>query len=1179
MAHKLSLITEQTINSEGWNSFKGNPYNDETIIKIADNIGKTEIPVTSIPSPFAQMHLTETAFAFINRNFEQDRSIINGNTTYHKLISNCLDVFEILYKYETLKLNKRISVEIWNKSELNSLKKSPTPGVRTFAETLTVFINNYNNDSRFRNQGILNVFDEFLLIYLDNKIIAGSSPYTGFFTIGDRLPTTLLSDYNNRFFFSNNLPLYKRDVGFQKFLNIFFAKNPSIIASFEEVNKYIKLNNKINTDEDFSTLIASIDRIGVSEEGKNYKLLEINNTEVTLLGGRVVFECQIFNQADERQSARDSDYAIRSSKQLNDPPLALLDGISKGRWKYLNGTFPEDCRVTGTQPIEKRILPQTVVEYPWITRNDLLSKHLIQLEYNVNSKFWMPSGDVKNIILPVTSTYFKYFTVEDLKKQIKISKQNIGGGIEVVLEIPVKGDNGRGIQRFERIYNNVNPGAIDNDDYGAIIKSSVAFGIYPFFKVSEAAYNDRFKVLSYHKKEEDINYEFLRQSLNDSSYEKIDGIKTSRTRKEEGYPVVSDYIDISNIKHNAQGETIIESTKDITFDIISVTINNLEKKSESQGVIIPLMPEPISLGGSSDIAFDIGTSNSFAAIKTSGTIENIANYTLAGQDPQPHFVLLNEPVANEDLYRKYDLSRVDQFFGIVQNSEFMPSVVGDKSYFKLPVRSIMNIDNDVNTEINNEIIILSNANIPFAFGKSQLRRDYDSVHSNIKWGVADNTNNTAKNVLKGFIEEIAWIGRNKLLREGCHPKSANVIWFKPLSMGANQQTAFSGIWKSLYTNYFSKSDDITKLHCITESRAPYYAYDRTFGAGEVYMNIDIGGGTSDLILFVNNEPALTTSFRFAGNSLFESTSSTKPFDNGFVDKYEGIMRNELAEDINGPQVIDYIKNSKGLMASDLMSFFFTYPSFIDKLKLDSHFKLLFLVHNSAVFYHSMQVLKMSGIQKLPTYVGLSGNGARLLEITNGDNDLNRYNGLSSVLKKITKKVFELESDPKIEIQILKNPKEATAVGGIVGIDQILRSENADMENFRISLGNETDLIKENDKRFEYALFLKDDNQVISDVTNNIISFFTYFFDELWYEMNFSKNFGVENSYNTNKLKEFFTDKNKINNVLREVINYKIDVEQETTLNDSLFFEPIKAYLYAFSKIIVSDKINEFKGSR
>ncbi len=75
-----------------------------------------------------------------------------------------------------------------------------------------------------------------------------------------------------------------------------------------------------------------------------------------------------------------------------------------------------------------------------------------------------------------------------------------------------------------------------------------------------------------------------------------------------------------------------------------------------------------------------------------------------------------------------------------------------------------------------------------------------------------------------------------------------------------------------------------------------------------------------------------------------------------------------------------------------------------------------------------------------------------------------------------------------------------------------------------------------------------------------------------------KNFGADKSYNTDKLKAFFTDTSKIKDTIREVINHKIEVEQESIINDTFFFEAIKAYLYAFSKIIVSDTINEFKGA-
>ena len=65
-----------------------------------DNIGKIEVPVTSIPSPFAQLHLFETAFEFINKEYRatQDVSVFTGKTTYHKYISQCLDIFEMLFE-------------------------------------------------------------------------------------------------------------------------------------------------------------------------------------------------------------------------------------------------------------------------------------------------------------------------------------------------------------------------------------------------------------------------------------------------------------------------------------------------------------------------------------------------------------------------------------------------------------------------------------------------------------------------------------------------------------------------------------------------------------------------------------------------------------------------------------------------------------------------------------------------------------------------------------------------------------------------------------------------------------------------------------------------------------------------------------------------------------------------
>lgn len=1185
MPYKLSLIREQQA-ALGWTKNDGNPYNGNTISEITDNIGKMEVPVTSIPSPFAQMHLFETSFEFINKMFKasgNDKETLEGKTTYHKNVSRCLDVFEMLFRFETLKLKSRVTVNTWEVSELKEVAKDYGSGIKTFAETLQIFIGNYNNDNRFTSQGIKTAFNSFTLIYFDNVVIAGTSPYTGFFTVGDTLPQTVANE-DNRMFFSSNVPLYRRKADFQKFISILFRKEPKLIESFKQVYEYVNLSAKVSEIEGFSSFLSGLSGADLHQMVQPYHILEISNQEVTFLGDSVPFLCEKYNKADDEVIARNSDYVIITSKQLERPPLALSHKGVKSRWNYLDGnSFPKDLETKSSTPIGKRKLPQSVIEYPWIHRNDFLSTHLIELDYEMNTdKFWLPDSKVQNIILPITEKYFDYFTIEDLKKQLSIEKLNLGA-IIVTLEIPIKADNGNGTMKFERTYDYVVPETIDNDENGAVIKSTLAFGIYPFFKVAAAVYNDRYKALSYHLKGEEIQYKFLREDTSHPATTIVESSEISRTRKDENYPSVSNYIDISTIHYNEQGEVTYKIDKDVTFDVVSVNVQNLDKNVSLNGVLLPLMGEPIQLSETEvSIAFDIGTSNSFVAFKTTNGVENLSSYKGKGASIDPDFVLLHKPIPKGEVHQKFNLKSVNPLYGVLQDAEFLPSVIGADSPFNFPIRSIVNIDNDAKPEQPGNMNVLSNTNIPFAFGHSTLRYEYDYTHSNIKWGVTDRDNNAAQNKLRAFIEQLAWMGRNKLLSEGYNPKNANVIWFKPLSMSTNQMTIFNSIWKELYATYYGKSANDKRLIAVTESWAPYYSYPKEFGSGKVFMNLDIGGGTTDLIVFEKEKPTLTTSFRFAGNSLFESRNTNEPFDNGFVTRYDAVMHKYFGGDIKKEETVKYIKSSSGLQSTDLLSYFFNYKEFGKKLSMDGEFKLLFLIHNAAIFYHSCQMLKMIVCNDLPTYIGLSGNGAKLMEITNGASDLNRSNGISRMASLILKEVFDLETLHPIEIQILKNPKESTAIGGIDGLKNILDKSGADVENYYLSVGTSDDLIKNNDatarQAFKYPDFLEDGNSTIDDVTANVIGFFNYFFETLWFEADFVQNFSVDKAYNNESLKKFFTDQTKISNVIRETVHHKVTVEKETPLNDTLFFEAIKAYLYVFSKYIVTDKINQFKGA-
>ncbi len=129
MSTKISSVKNQTTSNLLWNSYDGNPFNDEGISKIIDNMDSVEIPVTSIPSPYAQMHLFSTAFADVNKKYENAKKgqedvkkVLNGTTTYHRAISDCLDIFELLYSYDILALSDQISIKTWNQEELNLAK-------------------------------------------------------------------------------------------------------------------------------------------------------------------------------------------------------------------------------------------------------------------------------------------------------------------------------------------------------------------------------------------------------------------------------------------------------------------------------------------------------------------------------------------------------------------------------------------------------------------------------------------------------------------------------------------------------------------------------------------------------------------------------------------------------------------------------------------------------------------------------------------------------------------------------------------------------------------------------------------------------------------------------------------------------------------------------------------------
>ena len=100
------------------------------------------------------------------------------------MVSNCLDVFELLFSADVLNISHNISAVSWSLKDLIELSESKDldkfQGFRQFIKTLDLYVRNYNKISRYKT--LENPFSRMTVLSYDNQVFAGTSPFTGFFT-------------------------------------------------------------------------------------------------------------------------------------------------------------------------------------------------------------------------------------------------------------------------------------------------------------------------------------------------------------------------------------------------------------------------------------------------------------------------------------------------------------------------------------------------------------------------------------------------------------------------------------------------------------------------------------------------------------------------------------------------------------------------------------------------------------------------------------------------------------------------------------------------------------------------------------------------------------------------------------------------------------------------------------
>ena len=1022
----LRLHSGGTTTLRDWD--RSQPITQQQISKIQDKLlfGNASKVATSIPTPFARMHLFETAFQIVANQQE-------GSSMYHGLVSDCLDLFQLIFDIGDSPYLKFYTWNVGN--EVENLKASASTTqvsnrqIRVhelLGQTFEMYFSGRAASERLRP------VSQIVLIEYKGKLVGGTSPFTLFYTSPNwkremqAAGWKLQSITADVFFDENYEPLHRRALAFRefvhKFRNAYKEELAQFMPAFEE---YIRQNAALH-DRDFEKKYATYTKEDFVRE---YPPLTAKpNTNDYLYIGHI----QLFKSKNEFE-VFDSDFEIRPTvrhfaQELDEnnrpqtvkPPLVLVEGNFRG-WRYIQAEWQESTkiRVDVTMPLHKRELPESNgKKYPFITVADFFEPVLLKMPYNLNKDFFYTgfgAGDF-NFLLPIRKLYFAFFTVADLEKQLKVSFN--GNQVEFLLEIPVK----KGIMRLAKVYDLNKADAAVDVDFG--------LGIFPFYRILDKPEINDYAMMLVDRSDKALDLRFYRaedvmpnKALLSSFLAQDKGEQRYERTPRRGRNPSSTYLRL----------------RKQYFDFIEVKFGDYLR-----GLIIPDFKKAgreLNLSNHNkqfNFAIDFGTSNTHIAYNTQQAPDHVQPFTIEKRDVQ--MVLLNE-----------NRNDFDEGFGGLpdlitrRDEEFVPSLIEQGRKISFPIRTATY---ERNSFVNDpRLWLFGNINIGFAIESYKSIAENSYFMTNLKWrleaAIADS--NEERRVKSVFLE-LLWLIKNKILLNEGDLNSTNIIWLTPQSMRRNTRNAFGKLWEDALKETFGETATIS-LQQESESVVPYFALQREFkfSDAEDALNIDIGGGTSDLLFLARSKGKYySTSFRFAGNDIWgDGIMGGNSRDNGFLDYIKSqVNKGEIK--FPNAETKNYYENAMSntnFNSADVMSLIFKYDEVFRASKIfaaHSYLRTIFVLHYAAILYHVSQCVEQLGIE-IPRYITFTGKGSSYIRLISPNHrDITELTTL--LLSKFTNRQVA-----DIEVKMSADPKTSTANGAVIKVATLNKSQQIKVE--------------------------------------------------------------------------------------------------------------------------------------
>lgn len=1129
MSKVFRLYKEGTTTYQGWNENPAFPYNSNARDTIEDPDGASaKNEITSIPSPFARIDLVKTAFKEVNKRASKDISELDGDTIFHKMVSDTLDVGEIFFNID--KFNNKIEIITWDPSQMLPLLANDG-NINHFyvADAIQKYL---VSDAKTYN------FDKLKNIYLLNylngpdqiNIIGATSPATLFFSGANNL------DYVDDIFFANNdkpfdgeyQPLFRRDYDYLKAWWTLRMTIAGFSTLFPEIDTYLNLTFRAITDQQIKAKLNSITSATVNDFSPiDVQSLQQSN-QVEVLG---------MNLLKKKGSiVAGNEFTIRAERKvMGISPLVLpVDSGNKySDLKYTNGLWGKENKAPykdKENDLGKRILPYDGSIYPYLTISDFLEDTIVKVPHKLNSKYYF-NGNMDNreertsFLIPLKPLYFKYFSIDTLSSTMSDGKPAFemehiaGGSVNVTMRIPITGNNKIDYIEYKRLYytqrqsdvtETQNSGGMKEFDFTGLVMPSVKFqneqeALYTVSCVS--TFSNQFKL------------EFF------DNGEIIRDIPVDCRNKEKG-----------QFDYKAETYTIQHRN----FDFIRV-INN----SGISNMLIPtfLMHQNLE---DYEFAIDLGTSNTHIEYKTEGLpASKPLDYRESDSMMSTFFVQSFREIQGKlypiDLKDENDLIAAD----------FIPFAVGGDSDFLFPTRTVLSYAKTTNWTEKIRTFGLVNFNLTYNKRVSLAYNARPMV--NIKWSNKVN----AQTAMQAYINNIMLLIRNKVIaNNGCIART-RITWFYPNSMSPKRLSQLRNAWNDAYAAMFNASGVTRNL---SESVAPIKFYFRRYATATNLVNVDIGGGTTDIAFSTNGKVNYITSFKFAANSLFEDSFSDINPNNGIVDWFKGGVLRVLE---SKPELSDLVNifNSNEGQPSNMASFLFSLKDnsttknleknnidFNKILQNDSKFKIVFVIFYVAIVYHIAQIIKAKGL-RVPRHIAFSGNGSKIISILSTD---------TKILSKFTKLIFEVvlgkEYGGALDILGLENdsnPKESTCKGGLVAAE--VDEEDPEV----IVLKDSSGVFVDGD------VYANINAEQRTKIVKSVEDFFNTALSILPSSFNLDDNFGVDNASLKIALEECHKD---LPTYLDTGIELSI-VESgniDNVIGEALSFYPIKGVLQSLS---------------